>query len=453
MEDLEGLFKSYDIRGLVGDQIFPRICHQIGEAFASLMMEENADLKQILVAHDMRPSAQELVPAFIEGVISRGVDVISLGLSSTDMLYFASGYLDSPGAIFTASHNPSEYNGIKFCRAAAGPIGKETGLFEIRNRIDSGVSQPAVRKGSVHEKNILDAFVSHVLGFVDSKALLPLHVVADVANGMGGLVVPAVFEHLPVRLDLMFGELDGTFPNHPADPLNPENLVDLQKRVELVHADIGLAFDGDADRVFLIDELGQSLSGSTTTAIVARNILENEPGSSVIHNLICSRSVPEVIEKYGGTAIRSMVGHSYIKQMMAETEAAFGGEHSGHYYFRDNYRADSGLIAALIVLQEMSVKKIPLSQLRKECEKYPSTGEINFRVKSPDLAIERIGKIFSGYDFDLLDGLTVSTQEWWFNIRPSNTEPLLRLNLEAETLEAMESQLAVLISHLEEFVE
>ena len=417
------------------------------------MMEENTDLKQILVAHDMRPSAQELVPAFIEGAISRGVDVISLGLCSTDMLYFASGYLDSPGAIFTASHNPSEYNGIKFCRAGAGPVGKETGLFEIRNRLDSESSQPTERIGSIHERNIIDAFVSHVLDFVDHKALLPLHVVADVANGMGGLVVPAVFKHLPISLDLMFGQLDGTFPNHPADPLNPENLVDLQKRVENVHADVGLAFDGDADRVFLIDELGQSLSGSTTTAIVARNILENEPGSTIIHNLICSRSVPEIIEKYGGTAIRSRVGHSYIKQMMAETDAAFAGEHSGHYYFRENYRADSGLIAALIVHQEMSVKKIPLSELRKECEKYPSTGEINFRVKSPELAIERIGKIFSGYEFDLLHGLTVSAQEWWFNLRPSNTEPLLRLNLEAETSEIMKGQLAALISYLEDFVQ
>ena len=453
MEDPNGLFKSYDIRGIVGDQIHPTICYQIGEAFASLMAEEDVNLKKILVGHDMRPSAKELVPAFMQGVASVGIDVVSLGLCSTDMLYFASGSLNSPGVIFTASHNPSEYNGIKLCRAGAGPIGAESGLFEIRNRIQLERGQPVNPKGSISKEDVLEDFVSHILGFVDHKALVPLHVVVDVANGMGGLVVPAVFEHLPFKLDLMFGELDGTFPNHPADPLNPENLVDIQQRVKSSHADVGLAFDGDADRVFLIDELGKPLSGSTTTALVARNILEREPGSSIIHNLICSRSVTEAIEKYGGKALRSKVGHSYIKQMMAETEAAFGGEHSGHYYFRDNYRADSGLIAALIVLQQMSVKKVPLSSLRVEYERYSSTGEINFRVKNPKEVVSRIGKVFSEYENDFLDGLTVNAGKWWFNLRPSNTEPLLRLNLEAEDLATMENELANLYELLEEFIE
>ena len=453
MEDSEELFKSYDIRGIVGDQIHPEICYLIGQAFASLMTEEDESLKKIVVGHDMRPSAKELVPAFMEGVLSVGIDVISLGLCSTDMLYYASGLLDSPGAIFTASHNPSEYNGIKLCRAGAGPIGAESGLFEIRNRIPVEPKKSLNSKASISKKNILENFVEHILGFVEPETLVPLHVVADVANGMGGLVVPAVFENLPFKLDLMFGELDGTFPNHPADPLNPENLSDLQQRVKSTHADIGLAFDGDADRVFLIDELGHPLSGSTTTALVATSVLEREPGSSIIHNLICSRSVSEAIERYGGKALRSRVGHSYIKQMMAESGAAFGGEHSGHYYFRDNYRADSGLIAALIVLQEMSLKKVPLSMLRIEYENYSSTGEINFRVKNPKDVIARIGEVFSEYDNDFLDGLTVNDEKWWFNLRSSNTEPLLRLNLEAEDKTTMENELARLGSLLEEFTE
>ena len=453
MEDPEGLFKSYDIRGIVGDQIHPEICYLIGQAFASFMAEEDASLKKIVVGHDMRPSAQDLTPSFIEGVLSVGVDVISLGLCSTDMLYYASGLLDSPGAIFTASHNPSEYNGIKLCRAGAGPIGAESGLFEIRNRIPIELDQSLNSEASTSKKDILENFVAHVLAFVEPEILLPLHVVVDVANGMGGLIVPAVFENLPFKLDLMFGELDGTFPNHPADPLNPENLSDLQQRVKSTHADIGLAFDGDADRVFLIDELGLPLSGSTTTALVASSILEREPGASIIHNLICSRSVSEAIKRSGGIALRSRVGHSFIKQMMAESGAAFGGEHSGHYYFRDNYRADSGLIAALIVLQEMSLKKVPLSSLRTEYEDYSSTGEINFRVKDPQDVIERVGKAFPEYDHDFLDGLTINDEKWWFNLRPSNTEPLLRLNLEADDEATMEHELVRLNTLLEEFSE
>ena len=373
MEPLGGLFKSYDIRGIVGEQIYPQICYQIGKAFASFMAEEDASIKKILIGHDMRPSADALVPAFIEGVTSRGIDVVQLGLCSTDMLYFASGFHNCPGAIFTASHNPSQYNGIKLCRAGAGPIGAESGLVDIQEKAMSEDSGPALSKGNVHSLEILDDFVNHVLGFVDVKSLQPLNVVVDTANGMGGLVVPAVFDKLPFRLDLMFGELDGTFPNHPADPLNSENLVDLQRKVLSSNADIGLAFDGDADRVFLVDEMGQSLSGSDTTALVAKSILDREPGSTIIHNLICSRAVPETIKRYGGQALRSRVGHSYIKQLMAETDAAFAGEHSGHYYFRDNYRADSGLIAALLVMQEMSDKDISLSSLRKDYGSYSST--------------------------------------------------------------------------------
>ena len=453
MEPLGGLFKSYDIRGIVGEQIYPEICYQIGKAFASLMAEEDASLEKILIGHDMRPSADALVPAFIEGVTSRGIDVVQLGLCSTDMLYFASGFHNCPGAIFTASHNPSQYNGIKLCRAGAGPIGAESGLVDIQEKAMSEDSGPALSKGNVHSLEILDDFVNHVLGFVDVKSLQPLNVVVDTANGMGGLVVPAVFDKLPFRLDLMFGELDGTFPNHPADPLNSENLVDLQKKVQSSNADIGLAFDGDADRVFLVDEMGQSLSGSDTTALVAKSILDREPGSTIIHNLICSRAVPETIKRYGGQALRSRVGHSYIKQLMAETDAAFAGEHSGHYYFRDNYRADSGLIAALLVMQEISDKGISLSSLRKDFGSYSSTGEINFRVDNPTDVIERISDIFSDYEHDYLDGLTVNADKWWFNLRPSNTEPLLRLNLEADTAATMERAFMNIRECLEQFIE
>ena len=451
MEDSVGLFKSYDIRGIVGEEIHPQVCYKIGKAFASLMFEEDTNLERILIGHDMRPSAEELVPAFIEGVLSVGVDAVELGLCSTDMLYFAAGFHDSPAAIFTASHNPSEYNGIKLCRSGARPIGAESGLFDIRNRMRDAEAH-TLPKGTVSSMSILDDFVAHVLNFVDQESLIPLNVVADVANGMGGLVVPAVFEKLPFKLDLMFGELDGTFPNHPADPLNPDNLLDLQERVLAMGADIGLAFDGDADRVFLVDETGQPLSGSTTTALVAQNILEREPGSTIIHNLICSRSVPETIKRYGGQALRSRVGHSFIKQLMAETEAAFAGEHSGHYYFRDNYRADSGLIAALLVLQEMCIKKAPLSSLRKDYDSYSSTGELNFHVSDPLNVIQSISGIFSEYEHDYLDGLTVSSDEWWFNLRPSNTEPLLRLNLEAVDAVIMERELRNICGHLEEFV-
>ena len=453
MEPLGGLFKSYDIRGIVGEQIYPEICYQIGKAFASLMAEEDANLKKILIGHDMRPSADALVPAFIEGVTSRGIDVAQLGLCSTDMLYFASGFYNCPAAIFTASHNPSQYNGIKLCRAGAGPIGAESGLVNIQEKAMSEDSGPVLPKGNIYSLEILDDFVNHVLGFVDVKSLQPLNVVVDTANGMGGLVVPAVFDKLPFRLDLMFGELDGTFPNHPADPLNSENLVDLQKKVQSSNADIGLAFDGDADRVFLVDEMGQSLSGSDTTALVAKSILDREPGSTIIHNLICSRAVPETIKRYGGQALRSRVGHSYIKQLMAETDAAFAGEHSGHYYFRDNYRADSGLIAALLVMQEMSAKGISLSSLRKDFGSYSSTGEINFRVDNPTDVIERISDTFSDHEHDYLDGLTVNGDKWWFNLRPSNTEPLLRLNLEADNAVTMEREFMKVRACLEQFVE
>jgi phosphomannomutase len=429
MSDLNAIFKAYDIRGLVPEQLDAADCAAIGAAFGRFV-EADDNSATVVVGRDMRPSGPELVDAFAEGVMGQGLDVIDIGLASTDMLYFASGELDAPGAMFTASHNPAGYNGIKLCRRAAGPIGQDSGLTAIRD-LAADPPMPAADRGSRRERDMLEPFAAHVRSFVDVDRLAPLKVVADTANGMGGLVVPAVFAGLPFDLEILFEELDGTFPNHPADPIQPENQRDLQARVLETGADIGLAFDGDADRVFLVDETGELLSGSLTTAIVARGILAREPGSTVIHNLICSKTVPEVIEENGGTPVRTRVGHSFIKQEMAATGAVFGGEHSGHYYFRDNFRADSGLIAALVVLEQLSEAGVPLSELRRPFERYAASGELNTTVEDQQAVLERVAASFSGAEQDRLDGLTVDLGDWWFNLRASNTEPLLPLNLEA----------------------
>jgi phosphomannomutase len=432
--DLDAIFKAYDVRGLVPEQFDERIARAVGVAFARFVVAADPSVTRVLVARDMRPSGVGMVAAFAEGVTSQGLDVVDLGLGSTDLLYFASGSLDAPGAMFTASHNPAQYNGIKFCSSGARPIGEDSGLREIRDTTADALEgrvPDAATPGSRSEQDLLDAFAAHVRSFVDVGALAPLKVVADTANGMGGLVVPAVFSTLPFDLEVMYGELDGTFPNHPADPIQPENTADLRARVVEVGADVGLAFDGDADRVFLVDEQGVGLSGSTTTAIIAAGILDKHPGETVIHNLICSQTVPEVVREHGGTPVRTRVGHSFIKQVMAETGAIFGGEHSAHYYFRDNYRADSGLIAALVVLEQLSVAEVSLSELRAPFERYAASGEINTRVSDTAAVIERVAEHFSSLQQDRLDGLTVDGGDWWFNLRPSNTEPLLRLNLEA----------------------
>ena len=429
---LNALFKAYDVRGTVPEQFNVDIARAVGVAFA-----EFAAAPTVLVARDMRPSGVELASAFAEGAMSRGVNVIDLGLASTDMLYFAAGALDAPGAMFTASHNPAQYNGIKFCLSGARPVGADTGLNIVRDRVERELTSPSASvaaRGSLSQRNVLDAFADHVVGFVNAAELKPLRVVADTANGMGGLVVPAVFERLPqMTLEVMFPELDGTFPNHPADPIQPANQKDLQARVLGGGFDIGLAFDGDADRVFVVDETGTGLSGSTTTALLAAAILRTNPGATIIHNLICSRTVAEVIAEGGGKAVTSKVGHSYIKQLMAETGAVFGGEHSAHYYFLDNYRADSGLIAAMFVLAELSRAGKPLSEVRKPFDRYAASGEINTQVDDPAAVIERVAAAFPGRPQDRLDGLTVDCGPWWFNLRASNTEPLLRLNLEAPT--------------------
>ncbi|MEI2698385.1 MAG: phosphomannomutase/phosphoglucomutase [Microthrixaceae bacterium] len=434
MTELERIFKAYDVRGLVPEQFDERIARAVGVAFARFAASTDIGVRSVLVARDMRPSGVDLVAAFSDGVLSQGIDVVDLGLGSTDLLYFASGSLDAPGAMFTASHNPAQYNGIKFCSSGARPVGEDSGLGDIRTTAQQsldGLVDDAPTRGERSERDLLDDFAAHVRSFVDVDALAPLKVVADTANGMGGLVVPAVFASLPFDLEVMYGELDGTFPNHPADPIQPENTADLRARVVAAGADIGLAFDGDADRVFLVDELGVGLSGSTTTAIIAAGILERHPGETIIHNLICSKTVAEVVREHGGTPVRTRVGHSFIKAVMAETGAVFGGEHSAHYYFRDNYRADSGLIAALVVLEQLSAAGVTLSQLRAPFERYAASGEINTRVDDPAAVIEKVAAHYASLDQDRMDGLTVDAGDWWFNLRPSNTEPLLRLNLEA----------------------
>jgi phosphomannomutase len=423
---LDAVFKAYDVRGVYPDELDESLARRIGNAFAHF-----TGAQHLIVGRDMRPSSEPLAAAFIDGATLAGADVTDIGLCSTDVVYFAAGYLDAPGAMFTASHNPARYNGIKLCRAGAAPVGEQSGLTQIREMVESGVTSRGEAAGKVEHRDLLDEFGKHVRSFVDMSGLRPLKVIADTANGMGGLVVPKVFEGLPFKLTVLYGDLDGTFPNHPADPIQPENLKDLQRAVLDTGADVGLAFDGDADRVFLVDDLGQPVSGSTTTAIVAKAMLERHPGETIVHNLIVSRAVPEIIRENGGVPVRTRVGHSFIKQVMAETNAIFGGEHSAHYYFRDNWRADSGSIAALLVLQELSRAGAPLSELRKPFERYVQSGEINSRVDDPQAVIEQVAEAYGDRPQDRLDGLTVDCGDWWFNLRPSNTEPLLRLNLEA----------------------
>jgi len=438
---LDAIFKAYDVRGVYPDEIDEALARRVGNAFAHY-----TGAQQVVVGRDMRPSSEPLAAAFIEGATTAGADVTDIGLCSTDVVYYTSGALDAPGAMFTASHNPAQYNGIKLCRAGAAPVGEQSGLKQIKELVASGVTSRGESPGKVETRDMLEDFGAHVRSFIDPSVLTPLKVVADTANGMGGLVVPRVFEGLPFSLSVLFGELDGTFPNHPADPIQPENLKDLQRAVVDQGADIGLAFDGDADRVFLVDDKGVPVSGSTTTAIVAAGILDRHPGETVVHNLICSRAVPEVIREHGGTPVRTRVGHSFIKQVMAETGAIFGGEHSAHYYFRDNYRADSGSIAALCVLEQLCRAGVPMSELRRPFDRYVPSGEINSRVDDPAAVIERVADAFKDSPQDRLDGLTVDCGPWWFNLRPSNTEPLLRLNLEAPDAASCEQHTAEVLA-------
>ncbi len=437
--ELDRVFKAYDVRGVVPDDLDEDLARGIGAAFA-----EFSGVSKIAIGRDCRLSSPGLAEALAQGMTSRGTDVVDLGLSSTDLLYFASGSLDLPGVMITASHNPKQYNGLKFCLAGARPVGEETGLREIRALVERGLS-PRPARGAVVHRDLLPAYVEHVLSFVDVERIRPLTIVIDTANGMGGLVAPAVLERLPVKLHHLFPELDGTFPNHPADPIDPENQRDLRAAVTEHGADIGFAFDGDADRVFLIDERAEDVSGSLVTALVAKAMLAREPGATIIYNLICSWTVPEVIRENGGVPLRSRVGHSFIKQTMAESGAIFGGEHSGHYYFRENYRADSGLIAAVIALGVLSEADQPLSRVLAPFRRYLDSGEINSEVTDQRAKIEEIaGALVDGRQ-DRLDGLTVEFDDWWCNLRPSNTEPLLRLNVEARTEELLAEKTALVL--------
>ena len=445
MADLDRIFKAYDIRGVTPDELDADVARRLGGAFARFAAEQVGGARRMLVGRDMRSSGVDLVAAFTAGVQEQGLDVVDLGLASTDLLYFASGKLGAPGAMFTASHNPAQYNGIKFCLSGARAVGQDTGLARVREMAASGLP-PADRTGTRSEVDMLQDFAVHVRSFVEPKVFRPLKVVADTANGMGGLVVPAVFDELPFELEILFPELDGTFPNHPADPIQVENQADLRRRVLETGADVGLAFDGDADRVFVVDETGEPVSGSTTTAMVAAGVLTKEPGARILYNLICSKAVPEIVRERGGEPIRTKVGHSFIKAVMAETGAAFGGEHSAHYYFRDNYRADSGLIAAMHVLEALSIASQPLSELRKPFDRYAMSGEINTKVDDPLATVEHVAAAYPDADIDRLDGLTVDLGPWWFNVRASNTEPLLRLNLEAPTRAECDEHTAEVLS-------
>jgi phosphomannomutase len=435
--DLSQIVKAYDIRGVVPDQLDTGVAEAVGAAFARVTAAAD-----VAVGRDMRPSSPELAAAFAAGANAQGANVVDIGLASTDQLYFASGSLDVPAAMFTASHNPARYNGIKLCWAGARPVGQDTGLADIRRLAEEGVAPGDGPQGSVEERDLLHPYADYLKGLVDLSKIRRLTVVVDAGNGMAGHTVPVVLDGLPLDVVPLFFELDGNFPNHEANPIDPANLVDLQRAVRAEGADIGLAFDGDADRCWVVDERGASVSPSTITALVAVRELAKEPGATIIHNLITSRAVPEIVREHGGVPMRTRVGHSFIKDEMAKTGAIFGGEHSAHYYFRDFWGADTGMLAALHVLAALGEQAGPLSDLLADFTRYSASGEINSTVSDQ---AERLGAVRAAYEgkpdvsIDELDGLTVSAQDWWFNLRPSNTEPLLRLNVEAADSATMQS--------------
>lgn len=430
------IFKDYDIRGVYPDQVNEDTAFSMGRAFAAFLEES-----RVLVGRDMRLSSPSLSREFIRGLTRQGADVVDIGLCSTDMLYFASGSLDLPGAMFTASHNPAQYNGIKMCRRLARPISIKTGIGRMRDMVLSGsIPEPPGPTGSVEEMPMLDRYVEHVLSFIDLHLIRPLKVVIDAGNGMAGMTVPPVFAKLPCELVPHCFELDGSFPDHQPNPIEPENIHLLSNWVLEAGADVGMAFDGDADRVFLVDEQGAPVSGSLTNAALIKRILEKSPGEKIIYNVINSWAVPETIREYGGSPIRERVGHSFIKQTMLENQAIYGGEHSGHFYFRGNYNADSGIIAALLMLEIISIENRPLSAILEPFDRYFSSGEINSRVEDIPGRIEELARKYRDGRQDRLDGLTVEFSDWWFNVRPSNTEPLIRLNVEAKTDRLMQEK-------------
>jgi phosphomannomutase len=441
----ESVFKAYDIRGRTDNgELSPELYRLIGGAFVDLVGRA-----EIAVGRDCRDSSEGLFRALVDGITGAGADVIDLGEVPTDLVYFYSGKHSMPGAVITASHNPPEYNGLKLCRAGAAPVGAESGLEEIKKSVLGGETHSTAEAGSVRSVDAIDEYVDHLLDIVDPAAIGPLRVAVDGGNGMAGVTVEKVFARLEATLDGLYLEPDGSFPNHPADPIQPENLRDLITKVAGGGHDLGVAFDGDADRAFFIDDEATAVSGSTVTALIARWMLARNPGAPIIHNLITSRSVPETVEAAGGIPIRTRVGHSFIKQVMAESGAVFGGEHSGHYYFADNYRADSGMLAMLILLRVVSEAGRPLSALRRDVEPYHASGELNFVVDDPRAAISRVEARFPEAVTDHVDGLSMDLGDVWFNLRPSNTEPLLRLNVESGDEQILKETVALIESTLE----
>jgi phosphomannomutase len=429
VSDLDKIFKAYDIRGVVPGQLDEDVAEAVGAGFVRLA---NAD--QLVILHDMRTSSEPLAAAIARGAAGQGANVINGGLGSTDMVYYASGLLDMPGIMITASHNPARYNGLKLCWAGAKPVGIETGLAELKQMVAEGVPASDKPAGAITSQDLLPGYAAYLTKLVDLTGIRPLKVAVDAGNGMGGYTVPTVFEGLPIEVVPLYFELDGTFPNHEANPIDPENLRDLQRAVIEHQADVGLAFDGDADRCFVVDEKGDIVSPSVLTALIATRELARELGATIIHNLITSRAVPEIVTEHGGVPVRTRVGHSFIKAKMAETKAIFGGEHSGHFYFRDFWFADSGMLAALHTLAALGASDRPLSELLGEFSRYSASGEINSEVADQAATTAKVKAIYAERPratFDELDGLTVSGDSWWFNVRPSNTEPLLRLNVEA----------------------
>jgi phosphomannomutase len=444
----ESIFKAYDIRGVYPDSLNEDVARDIGRAFVNYLGLSGS---RVVVARDMRLSGEALEEAFIEGVTGAGADVLDLGLVSTDALYFAVGHLEEPGgAMITASHNPKEYNGFKLCRENAIALSGEHGIGQIRDLITSGKHpEPAEYSGSVEESDIAEDYARHCLTFINTEGLRPLNVVVDAGNGMAGKMLPPIFEKLPFKYVPMYFELDGSFPNHPPNPIEPENMKELQERVKADGADFGAAFDGDADRVFIVDEKGETISGDILAALVANNVLEKEPGATILYSAVCSKAFPELVQREGGKAIRTKAGHSIIKPQMRENDAAFGGEHSGHFYFRDNYFADSGIIAMLTVAELLARQEGPLSELLDPIDPYVRSGEINSEVEEQEATLEKVEQHYIQRDdpkIDHLDGLTVDFGDWWFNLRPSNTEPLLRLNVEASDRETMERERGELLA-------
>lgn len=437
-----GIFKSYDIRGVYPSELNEQAAELIGRAFVQFL-----NCKTVAVGRDMRASSEPLFAAFARGVTAAGADVIDLGQTSTDELYFAVGKFGYPaGAMITASHNPKQYNGLKLCRESAIALSAETGVFAIRDLVSAGRFTDAPQPGRITKRDVLPEFAEHCLSFIDRNAVKPLKIVIDCGNGMGGLIVPAIFKSLPVEVVPLYFDLDGTFPNHPASPIEPENMVDVQAAVRQHGADLGAAFDGDADRVFITDEHGALVGGDMVTALVSQMILRKHPGSTILYNLICSRSVLEIIRARGGRPIRTKVGHSIIKAVMREQDAIFGGEHSGHFYFRDHYFADSGLIALLVVLELISREGKPVSELLRPIDTRARSGEINSRVDDIPAKLAQLEARYRDAEIDHLDGITIQYPDWWCNVRPSNTEPLLRLNVEADTPELLAKKTAELLA-------